>query len=762
MKPKVTLAMIVKPTDGEAMLLDRCLKVIHKQFDEICITQAGKKKNKKVSEIVDKYKGKESFFKWVNDFAKARNFNFSQATGKYIFWCDADDLVRGADKIPSLVEKMEKEKIDGIVMNYKYDFDEYGKCTVQHLKTRIVRKDSVVWVGAVHEDFEQTRVIETYFTPTVEILHITDEERYTENAERNMEIAKEEMKSKPNDPRCLWLMANAHWGLQEIGKAVKYFKKFVKESHSQEEIYLAYLNMAAMTGLEDHALKAISCRPTYPNAYFKIAELKYKRQEYDIAIQFIEIGLQLPKPELSIIVFNPRDYDYNPLVLLMDCHFQLGNYTKALQTLDHLIESFPNDENLKARRKLVDDEVKDLGKVDEILEKAVEMKLPEMKKFLESQSEEVQSHPKFCTFKNNHFVKKRSSGKDLVYYCGYTSKIWNPDVAEKDGVGGSEEAVINLSKRWAKLGWNVTVYNNCGKRKDFDGVKYRPYWEFNARDKQDILILWRHPKPCDWRLNADKVFIDLHDVIPKEEFLPERMEQIDKVFVKTKAHRELYPNIPDEKVVIIPNGVDPSQFEDTVEKNPYLILNTSSPDRHLDATLDTFEELIKTSTKPWKLAWYYGWEVYEGVHAEDKEMMEWMETQKARFNKLVKEGRAEGGGMVSSGKIAEKYLEAGVFLYPTQFFEIHCISAVKAQLAKCKMVTSDFAALKETVNKAHHKIHTDGEKWGKENTLGDNQTKLYVDAIRDRTNYVDTSEWAKEKYNWDKISNNWNEVLCKK
>jgi len=754
--------MIVKPTDEEAVLLDRCLNVIDNQFDEICITQAGNKKNKQVSEVIKNHQGKESFFKWVKDFSKARNFNFSQATSRYIFWCDVDDLVRGAEKIPGLVDKMEKEKIDAVVMNYKYDFDEYGKCIVQHLKTRIVRKDAVKWVGAVHEDFEQLRVIESYFSPSVEILHITDKERYTENAERNMEIARNELKAKPNDPRCLWLMANGYWGIQNMKKAVQYFKKFTKESHSPEEIYLAYLNMAAMTDKEIYALQAISYRPTYPNAYFKIAEIKYKNGEYENAIQFIEIGLQLPKPELSIIVFNPRDYDYNPLVLIMDCHFQLGNYSKALWALKYLIKSFPNDENLKAREKMISKEMKSVEEVDVILEEAVEMKLPEMKKFLDKQPEAVKSHPKFCTFKNNHFVKKKSSGKDLVYYCGYTSKIWNPEIAEKDGVGGSEEAVINLSKRWVKLGWDVTVYNNCGIGKDYDGVHYRPYWEFNVKDKQDILILWRHPKPCDWEINSDKIFIDLHDVIPKEEFLPERMKQIDKVFVKTQAHRKLYPNIPDEKIVIIPNGVDPSQFEnkvDKVEKNPYLILNTSSPDRHLDTTLDVFEKLIKKSDKPWKLAWYYGWEVYDGVHSEDGEMMKWRDKQKTRFDKLVKEGRAEGGTMISHGEIAKKYLEAGIFLYGTQFFEIHCISAVKAQLAECKMVTSDFAALAETVSEVHEKVHTEGEKWGKESILGDDQPEKYVEMILKSSN-VSSKEWAIDRYTWEKLAKQWDKELC--
>jgi len=273
------------------------------------------------------------------------------------------------------------------------------------------------------------------------------------------------------------------------------------------------------------------------------------------------------------------------------------------------------------------------------------------------------------------------------------------------------------------------------------------------------MILWRHPKPVDWKINCPKIFVDLHDVLPKEEFTEERIAKIDKIFLKTKAHRVLFPNIPNEKITIIPNGIDPSAFKKEVEKDPYRILNTSSPDRHLDATLDVFEALIKREPeKPWKLVWYYGWDVYEDVHADNEEMMGWKNKQMKRFGKLVSEGRAEGGYMINHRGVAFEYLQAGIFLYPTQFYEIHCISAVKAQLAGCKMVTSDFAALKETVNDKHIKIHTEGKKWLKENTFGDTQTDKYIDLII-QSSKVDTSEWARETYNWELISNNWiNEI----
>lgn len=111
--------------------------------------------------------------------------------------------------------------------------------------------------------------------------------------------------------------------------------------------------------------------------------------------------------------------------------------------------------------------------------------------------------------------------------------------------------------------------------------------------------------------------------------------------------------------------------------------------------------------------------------------------------------------MLGHNEIAEKYLEAGIFLYPTQFYEVHCISAVKAQLAGCKMVTSDFAALAETVKTGA--LHTEGERWGVEDTFGDSNP-LYVDAILS-WNTHDVKEQVREEYNWLSVSNQWNENL---
>ena len=752
----LSLSMIVKASDDEAKLLDRCLKYLKGNVDEINITITGK--NEECEKVCKKYGAKVSHYEWKNDFAKARNYNFSQASGDYIFWCDADDIVKGAENLRGIVEKMKEETIDCVSMNYLYDFDENGECTVKHTKTRLIKKGSVKWIGKLHEDLTSSREVTTFFAPDVEVMHLTDNKRAFSSAKRNLEIAQEAYKENKKDPRNVWLVANAHTALGENEKAIKYFEEFVKTSQSDEEKYIAYLTLFSLDRKKKHIFSALELRPTYPNAYFLLAEKLEEEGKYESAISFVEIGLQLPKPEQEMIVFNPRDYDYNPLMLLVRIYWKLGRYSKAKTILDKMSEMFPKDKQVKEKLGVIQNALQEAGNAEMYLKKAKKIKdKKELKKYFDSLPQEVQSHPSICSFRNSKFIKETSSGKDLVFYCSYTEKEWIPKTAEEKGIGGSEESIIHTARGLANLGWNVTVYNNCGKNAGmYEGVRYEPFWKYNVRDKQDVTIFWRHPKPIDYRPNSTKVIVDLHDVIPKEEFFEERLEHIDKIFVKTQAHRSLFPNVPNEKFAIIPNGIDPKQFDKVVRKNPYLILNTSSPDRHLEATLDVFEELLKKNPdKPWRLAWYYGWDVFDSVHEKNEEVMAWKRKQLERFEKLKKQGKAEGGMMISHKEIANKYLEAGVFLYPTRFYEIHCISAVKAQAANCKCVTSDYAALNETVM-VGTKIHEDVKKMGQ--TIPELQGKeinKYVEAIISAKEQ-DSYPLAISTYNWGKIIKQWN------
>ena len=53
---------------------------------------------------------------------------------------------------------------------------------------------------------------------------------------------------------------------------------------------------------------------------------------------------------------------------------------------------------------------------------------------------------------------------------------------------------------------------------------------------------------------ARKVLCDLHDAVPEERVVAEA-DNIDLYMVKSDYHRSLYPEIPDEQIKVVSNGI---------------------------------------------------------------------------------------------------------------------------------------------------------------------------------------------------------------
>ena len=106
--------MIVK--DEEAVL-SRCLDSLHDIMDEIIIVDTGS--TDKTKEIARKYTDKIFDYKWCNDFADARNFAASKATGDYIYTADADEYLdaENRDKLCQL-KKIMLPEIEIVQMLY--------------------------------------------------------------------------------------------------------------------------------------------------------------------------------------------------------------------------------------------------------------------------------------------------------------------------------------------------------------------------------------------------------------------------------------------------------------------------------------------------------------------------------------------------------------------------------------------------------------------------------------------------------------------
>lgn len=772
---KIALCMIVKGSKEEAELLDRCLYNVEKHIDGMFITSTykkGEEASKEVEDICDKHITNYSLYEWDNDFAKARNYAFSRVPKKYdyILWCDADDMFRGLEKLRSILEN--NKDVDAFSMNYLYHFNEFKQPDVIHMKTQIVRNDKCVeWQGKLHEDFKENRQLKSFFIKDIERMHLSDEDRIGRAKERNVEVALSDVAENPQDPRSYWNLGNSYIGVQNYKLAKKTLEKFIEMSQSEEEKYLAYINLSGLSATQKDVKKsieygqmAIGIRPEYPDGYLNLGQIYFDLNRFKEAEKSLLLGLVKKPPYYSIIVHNPRDYDFNPLMLLAKVYWQLARPDQAITCLKGCLKIQPENgqvikmiELLEKDKKVFDEALVWVKKLKDISD------VGNLKKVLDQVPEHLQSYPAICMIRNSHFVKETSSGKDIVYYCGMTDFEWNPEMAKTKGIGGSEESVINLTTEWAKMGYNVTVYANCGTQsKIHEGVLWEPFWKFNVRDKQDIVIIWRTPIPLDHNINAPKIFVDLHDVIPEGEFTEKRLAKITKIMVKTKFHRSLFPSVPDDKFSIIPNGINfelfgnPKQFK----KDQYLMVNTSSPDRCMDVLPELFKR-VKQRVPQARLQWAYGFDIFDIMYSGDPDKQKW----KNDTLKAMEEAGIENLGRLSQKECAKLYMEANVLAYPTEFAEIDCISVKKAQAVGCIPVATDFGALEESII-TPTKIHSfkTRETWARpyKFTYGiesDKQGEKWVDMVvkilEDRgidRQYM--KEWA-EKFDYKLISKQW-------
>lgn len=146
---KISLCMIVR---DEEEVLERCLKSAAPLVDEIVIADTGSKDGTR--EIARSFTDNVYSFEWIDDFAAARNFSFSKATGDYLLWLDADDVIPAHSQalFPALKETLETQSPDLVMCPYDVAFDANGAPLSTFFRERFFKAAAhFAWKGRVHE-----------------------------------------------------------------------------------------------------------------------------------------------------------------------------------------------------------------------------------------------------------------------------------------------------------------------------------------------------------------------------------------------------------------------------------------------------------------------------------------------------------------------------------------------------------------------------------------------------------------------------------
>jgi len=388
---------------------------------------------------------------------------------------------------------------------------------------------------------------------------------------------------------------------------------------------------------------------------------------------------------------------------------------------------------------------------------------------MERKIKEIENHDKYHAMdkKTQIYLNEKYSKQNVVIYSGPMWHKWDFRNIDEGGIGGSETWVVWLARELEKLNYRVKVFADCDGVND-GTIEYMPYTQYNEYIEQnyiDYFISSRTTDPLKFPIRAGKIYVQIHDIFllsPKDQLF---LDRVDKLCVLSKWHWDFvkaYHGIPDDKMALMANGLDFNRYDNkSIERHPYRMFWSSSPDRGLDTLLYLFD-FIKKEIPALELHIFYGFVNWESAARQknDVQALKKIEDLKKAMNKP---------GVFNHDRIGQKQLaieqlKSSLWAYPTAFSETFCITAIEAQRAGCPVVASNYAGLQTTVNASGRLIGNgnDNESYTKEYREKFVQECIDIFKNKDKWNY-----WSKKgfenthKYSWSKIALMWQELFKK-
>lgn len=364
-------------------------------------------------------------------------------------------------------------------------------------------------------------------------------------------------------------------------------------------------------------------------------------------------------------------------------------------------------------------------------------------------------------FLNQSKIEKiiKTEGKlDICFFIGEGWEIWN---GNSNNLGGSESMAIFLARELAKLGHKVKIYNSCGDTEGvYDGVQYLKSEKCHDLEC-DVLIVSRRADYLDdkYNITAKLKLLWLHDVYSINA-TSKLLMNADRILCLSQWHKDFAGNhhkVHQDQVIVSRNGIDLNRFKKEVKRNQYKCFNSSSPDRSWPILLTVWPK-IKERVPQAELHLFYSFFNWKkiAIAAEDQNQLNLI----ASLEKQIKEMSSLDvyyHGRVDQEVLAEEMLSSGVWLYPTWFSETSCLSAMESQAAGCRIITSNIAALKETVGSRG--ILLEGE-W----TSPEYQEKFIENSVKallnnDDADRIELQKYAQEKFSLDTLAQDWEKMF---
>ena len=348
--PSISLCMIVK---NEEEFIENCLNSVKDLVDEIIIVDTGSTDS--TIDIAKGFGAKVFPFKWVDDFAAARNESLKHATKEWILVLDADEEI----------DKKDHERIISLVNNKSQDYD--GFSFIQRNYTN--KSDVVSLVSASEDIYEQSKdFVGWQPNPITRLFKNNKKIFYEAKVHETVDASIYSYGGKILKTS----IPLHHFGRKKGEEFVKkkgelYLdigKTKIQESpldtKAHFDLGVQYQEIGDMEKAEQCFRKAIELKPDYAKAHQNLGANLLKKGLFDEAKKHLEKSLELE--------LNPDAYNNLGIV-----HAKQGILVKAVELFNRAISLNPGFAAAYLNLGLTYDKMKQHSNAEKALKKAVEL-----------------------------------------------------------------------------------------------------------------------------------------------------------------------------------------------------------------------------------------------------------------------------------------------------------------------------------------------------------------------------------------------------
>lgn len=543
--------------------------------------------------------------------------------------------------------------------------------------------------------------------------------RTSARKDTDIETLLEMHKQNPSDPRTLYYLADSYLNKKDWEQSLKYFEmRVLLEGYNlekQDALYYAAALSHYHIGkpweeCEKLYLNSHNFLGKSPESVYFIGKHYYDIKDYNKAYFYMKKAFELGIPEIQMS-FRKNIYFYHIPYDLTEVAYLKSDYQLAQKCCERIVEH------------------------------------------KEYMNQKTANWLEMLSLINNsdHTLKKAriSKKKVICFVCPRSWDKWDGETFVVKGLGGSENFCVKYAEMLAKEHY-VIIFCDCEVQKIYNKVIYKnmkDYLNFLNNFHIDVCLVNRAPEylKVSKLNNIQKVYLVLHDIMVENTILP--LDSFDKVLCISEWHRQQFLQFfPDlvNSLEIVSYGIDTKLYSNCV-KEPYSFIFPSFANRGLLPLLQMFPKIVQQFpfARLRVFCDFDNWWLNK-FHSETVEKIKvLLEEQK---------GNIINYGWVNGETLRNYWNISKIWFYPCTFAETCCLTAYEAAASRTLAITTDLAALTESVGDRGIIISGNPleEEW---------QNTALERVLRVLRNEEDVEPYITSNYNWVRDDKNFDKVV---